>query len=170
MATTFDGRSSGSVNLFISMLTRYPEVTSLHYDPERHVMRFTFLCPKPVAPAAFRALERRIEESVDAYTLLEDIDWRHLRLRHEVMHGLTVVEFERDVESLTLPEISMVIALLKDGLEGGLVVEGEEPAEEEERTQHEEIIETLLDDLRATSEPQRLIAFREEGRVLVFNT
>ncbi|MBX6722516.1 MAG: hypothetical protein IRY92_04630, partial [Dactylosporangium sp.] len=170
MATTFDARSSGSVNLLISMLVRYPEVTSLNYDPATNRMRFTFLSPKELPAEQVAGLAQRVRESVDAYTRLENIEWRHVQLTHEVLEGITVLEFERDVESLTLGEISLVIALLGDELEGGLLAEGpESPVEEEEQTHQEEIIESLLDDLRATSDAQRLIAFREEGRVLVFN-
>lgn len=151
------------------MLLRYPEVSSLHFEPETNLMRFTFLCQGSLPSDEVAELASLLDESLDAYAFLEGVQPRHLSLQHEVVDGVTVLELERDVDSLTPTEISMVISLLRDRLDGKLVAEGPTPGEEEEQTHQDEIIESLLDDLRTTRQVQRLIAFREEGRVLVFN-
>lgn len=151
------------------MLLRYPEVSSLHFEPETNLMRFTFLCQGSLPPEEVEGLASLLEESLDAYAFLEGVEPRHLSLHHEVVDGVTVLELERDVDSLTPTEISMVIALFRERLEGKLVAEGPAPGEDEEQSHQDELIESLLDDLRTSRQVQRLIAFREEGRVLVFN-
>lgn len=152
----------------MTMLMRYPEVASLHYDAEEGLIRFTFLC-RQVEAEELRELEGTIRESLDAFFLLEDLPPGIFALKADSIEDITVLELERDVETLTLREISLLIALVSDRLEGRLLTEMAGPwYEGEDPWQQEEFMESLLDDLRRSKGRQRWIAYREEGRVFVF--
>lgn len=85
--------------------------------------------------------------------------------------SVSIVEISRDVATLTQEEISLIIELARAALGPDLITEGagEEGEFEEELVYQDEMIATMLDDLRESVQQRKLIGFREEGRVLVFN-
>ena len=82
---------------------------------------------------------------------------------------LTMVEIRRDVSTLTQEEISLVIALMRMEFRQQLVVDPGDSLYEDELALQDEMIEQMLEDLRESRSDRRLVAFREEGRVMVFN-
>ena len=161
---------SKSVSLLISILVRYPEVGSLHYDPQEQAMRFTFLLAQALSEADFAQLEQRLAGSLDALSYLESRPPRQFRLERSVLGDhLTMIEMHRDVGSLTQEEISLVITLIRSTFRQELIIDPGDSLYEDELALQDEMIEQMLEDLRDSRSDRRLVAFREEGRVLVFN-
>jgi len=63
----------------------------------------------------------------------------------------------------------MILALAAEAFGKDLVVDRLPDVEHDELAAQEELIEEMLEDLRESPHEPNLIAFREEGRVLVFN-
>ena len=63
----------------------------------------------------------------------------------------------------------MVIELVHMNFNQNLVSEKNDSLMEEDLLMQEELIEHMLENLKISSPEKNLIAFREEGRVLVFN-
>lgn len=161
---------SKSVSLLISILVRYPEVGSLHYDPQEQAMRFTFLLTRALSDEAFVQLEQRITGSLEALSYLEARPPRQLRLERSLLGDhLTMIEIQRDVGSLTQEEISLVISLMRSSFRHELIIDPGDSLYEDELALQDEMIEQMLEDLRGSRSDRRLVAFREEGRVMVFN-
>jgi len=159
----------GHAGLLVSILLRFPEVGSVTFDPERHAMRFTLLVRGRLSAKAYGDLRDLVTDSVTAFGLLQGAEPRLLQLERTTFRGVTAVEFARDVETLSREEIGMLISLLRDRFGDGLVVETDGGLLEEDLLVQEQLIDAALDDLRDARGQQNLIAYREGGRVLVFN-
>lgn len=161
--------SGGTVGLFVSILVRYPEVANITYRRETHSLKLTVLLRSRLpAPEAAR-FQRVLVRSVETYVRLSRRSARLVGADIAARDGVTVVELRRDIDSLTQTELAMLLTLVREFFGANLVVESLPPVELDELTAQEEYIEEMLDDLRDAPQAPNLIAFREEGRVLVFN-
>ncbi len=166
-----DDGTANSVSLLISILVRYPEVATVNFAPEGKVLKFTFMLSKSLPPAQWEAFKKRLSESVDTYAALVHGERPWLAVdRHD--HGeVSLVEISRDIDTLTQEEISLIIELARTELGSSLIAEPstQDGELDEELLLQDEMIENMLEDLRESILQRKLIGFREEGRVFVFN-
>jgi hypothetical protein len=171
------GRTSGSqacdqggtVGLFVSILVRYPEVASVTYRRETRSLRVSLLARSVLTSDCVASLRDRLDKSIRAYARLVGRDVRVFDLAVKTKSGVSVVQWWRDIDSLTQGELSLVLAVARSFLGEKLVVDHLPHIEVEELAVQEELIEEMLENLRDSRQPPNLIAFREEGRVLVYN-
>jgi hypothetical protein len=159
----------GTVSLFVSILVRYPEVASVTYRRESHCLRLSVLVRSGLPEERVAALRERIGKSIQAYVRLVDRETRVFDLAVKARQGVSVVEMWRDIDSLTQNELSLILTVVREFFGDELVVDSLPHVESEDLAVQEELIEEMLDDLRDFRQQPNLIAFREEGRVLVFN-
>jgi len=159
----------GTVGLFVSILVRYPEVASVTYRRETHSLRLTVLVRSVVTCERAAVLRDLVSKSILAYARLVGREVRVFDFAVKTREGVSLVEMWRDIDSLTHSELSMVLALARDFFGDQLVVDQIPHVEVEDLAVQEELIEEMLEDLRDSRQQPNLIAFREEGRVLVFN-
>ncbi|MHB8927715.1 MAG: hypothetical protein ACYC9Q_08675 [Bacillota bacterium] len=162
-------RASNSVSLLISMLVRYPELATINFDPRRQTLKLTFLLTRVLSEEEFRAFQGRLLDSLAAYAWLEGLEAVTTEVGLTRYGEVSVVEVTRDVRSLSQGEVSLTIDVIRGLFTSALVVDRGESVQEEELAAQEELIEQMLEDLRESRSDKNLIAFREEGRVLVFN-
>lgn len=162
-------QANNSVSLLISMLVRYPELATINFDPRRQSLKFTFLLTRVLSEEEFGAFRARLLDSLSAYAWLEGLDVSTTEVGLTKYGDVSVVEVVRDVRSLSQGEVSLTIDLIRGLFASTLVVDRGESVQEDELAAQEELIEQMLEDLRESRSDKNLIAFREEGRVLVFN-
>ncbi len=167
-----DSRSVGrGVGALIASLVRYPELSSLDFQPEAGRVTLSF------------CLRGRLEHSHAAAladSLMEVLLTYHHLLRFplagegvaefttEFVEPLTILRLTRDLASLSPDEVGMVIDLLRDRCGADLLMDPSDFSEDDLLDQ-EETIQAALESL--DKDPgRRLFAVREDGRVLVFNT
>jgi len=164
---------SRGVDLLVSILVRYPELTSINFDAGCGALKFTFLVAGVVGRKEFPDFRRRLLNSLEVLQALEGRTSSLRRVERGCYDDVTVIELTRDVDTLTQEEISLSIELLRETFGDRLVEDGTgESPHEEELDDQDELIGKMLDDVRghrSSSSRSRLIAVREEGRVLVFN-
>lgn len=158
-----------SVGLLISILVRYPEVATINYDPGDHVLKFTFISARILEPDKLHAINENLLNSIEVFNILEGKEIRVSKISHQVCDHLTMVEVHRDVDTLVQEEIALIVELFHQYLEGDLMAEENDNLFEEDLLIQEEIIEHMLQSVKGTAGDKNLFAFREEGRVLVFN-
>ena len=166
---TQERAGSGSAGLLVSILLRFPEVGSVTYDPQHHALRFTMLFRGKLTAQSFGELRELVTESVLALSQLQGVEVRIIDVERTAFKGVTALAVLRDVETLTREEIAMLIALARSRFGDGMVVEAESGLIEEDLLVQEQLIDAALDDLRDARQHQNLIAYREGGRVMVFN-
>ncbi|MDN5325762.1 MAG: hypothetical protein PWP41_458 [Moorella sp. (in: firmicutes)] len=163
------GELSGSIGLLISILVRYPEVGTINYEPRDQVLRFTFMLAQPVAVEQVQEFEKKFRKSLEVYNYLEDREPQVINLHHTWNDQLMSLEVQRDVATLSRDEINLIMTLVREEFGTSLVVENSDEVQEEELIFQEELIDHMLESVKGTASERQLIAFREEGRVMVFN-
>jgi hypothetical protein len=158
-----------SVGLLISILVRYPEVATINFDPEKYLLKFTFIFAQIMSKSELDNLGNKLMDSIAVYNLLEGKDTRFVSLNHQFCSDLTMIEVNRDVDTLTQEEIALIVELFRQYQQGNLVTEENEHFIEEDLIAQEEIIDHMLESIKCSTQDKPLFAFREEGRVIVFN-
>lgn len=160
---------TNSVGLLISILVRYPEVATINFEPDKQILNFTFIISRPLGEVELTGMETILMDSIEVFNALEGRETGMVALKYQVGDQLTLIEVQRDVDTLILEEISLIVNLFRQHLQPSLVTEINEPLFEEDMLIQEEIIDHMLESVREQVEEKYLYAFREEGRVLVFN-
>lgn len=160
---------SDSIGLLISILVRYPEVGTINYDPVDQHLKFTFLLSSVLDETELVNFKNKVINSIETYNILEGKTPIVVKADYNLYENFTMIEVIRDVGTLSQEEISLVIELVYLNYKNQLVTEKNENVVEEDLIMQEELIEHMLENLKLSSPEKNLIAFREEGRVLVFN-
>lgn len=160
---------SDSIGLLISILVRYPEVGTINYDPLKHHLKFTFIFSGVLDEQKMDNFKKMMSISIETYNTLEKRSPSIVEVSYILCESFTMFEVTRDMETLSQEEISMVIELVQESFQQELVTERNDHLLEEDLLMQEELIEHMLENIKNTFPGKNLIAFREEGRVLVFN-
>lgn len=158
-----------SVGLLISILVRYPEVATINFDPEDQLLKFKFIYSQILAENDLQNIKEKLMNSIEVYNMLEGKETRIVSLSYQVCDNLTMIEVQRDVDTLAQEEINLIVELFHQYLNSNLVTEANEQLIEEDLLAQEEIIEHMLESIKGHTQEKYLFAFREEGRVMVFN-
>ena len=158
---------SDSINLLISMLIRYPEISSICCKPDTKEIKFTFLLDDN--ENNINEFSKLINKCLDTLFYLKKGEVINpFNIKYNTCGKLTVLEIYRKLDNLTSQELNLIISLTQEYFKGSLVVEVEELAKEDQLFQ-EDLIGAMLDNLGQELTTQKFFAFREEGRVMVFN-
>lgn len=172
MAVAYNGKDNdvtGSVGLLISILVCYPEVAAINFDPEKQLLRFTFIYAKVLEDKELNLIKRKLLQSVEVYNMLEGKENSVVFLNSQVCGHLTFIEVQRDVKTLIREEITLIMELFRQFFSDDLVTEGDGHFIEEDIIAQEEMIGHMLERMKGTSQEKYLFAFREQGKVLVFD-
>jgi len=155
--------------LLISILMLYPEVAAINFDPGKQLLRFTFIYSKVLVDSELDSLKAKLMEGIEVFNLLECKKTRVVAVQSQICDNLTIIEVQRDVDTLVQGEINLIVELFRQCLNDNLVIEVNEHFFEEDLIAQEEIIGRMLESMKGRSQDRYLYAFREEGRVLVFD-
>ncbi|NPV72209.1 MAG: hypothetical protein HPY89_00140 [Pelotomaculum sp.] len=158
-----------SVGLLISILVRYPEVAMVNFDPDNQLLKFTFMYSRVLEDNEINKIKEELLNSIEVYNLLEGKKTRLVSVGHQIYENLTMIEVQRDVDTLAQEEITLIVEFFNQQVNSCLVTEDSEHFIEEDLLVQEEIIDHMLESIKSTAQDKYLLAFREEGRVLVFN-
>lgn len=153
------------VDLFVAVLVRFPQIGTINYDPEKKTLRLTFLLRQ--AQHDFQDFVRRFESHLALFHNLRQEAFGVASVKKTETGEITAIEVIRDLASLSLSELNLIVELISDFYGEALVQEGPDMAEEDEFEQNV-LIEALLMS-NAWRSLERLTGFRENGRVLVFS-
>lgn len=158
-------REGNHVDLLIAILIRFPEIGTVHYEPEKKTLRLVFLLRN--VNKDFHYFAQHFESHLALFHQLKQENVSVACLKRVENPDLTIIEIVRDLASLSLSELNLVIRLVSDYYGDSLVKEGPNMAQEDEVEQGT-LIESLLISL-SWRDLERLTGFREDGRVLVFS-
>ncbi len=155
-------------SLVVSFLIRYPELSSLRYNPESGVMAFTILLRGEATDQQQAQFESHVNDSLAvcqeysrAISVLGTVS-------HALMDGVTILTYEQQVGLLSIMEIRLFMQLAIDFYQGMFGDEGY-PLPEEELELQERLIEQILKKKDAWREEKPIVAYRDGGKVFVYN-
>ncbi len=164
-----DSSISHVANLLTSILLCYPEIATINLDPKSRIVKFTFYLSNSVSDETLKIFEQHLQQSLNTYYYLEKRDAEVYSLVFHVLDFFTTIEFQRDVQSLSQKEIALITVLLKEEFGSQLVTEEDDELMIDDLTVDKELIGYMLENAKKTSSNTKLIALRDEGKVLVFN-
>ncbi len=160
---------SNSMSLIAFLLVRYPEVGSVRFDPAEKTLQFCFVLDAVIVLEEFEKFHEQLLLSLSSISQLQDKELGSTVITYAEYDNLTFVEVTRDIDFLNQEEISLIIGVVQQFFEGKLLLDQEDIVQDEDVMMQEEMIEHMLEDLKDSHQEKRLIGFREEGRVMVFN-
>jgi hypothetical protein len=173
LAVRYGGKedTNWSDGLLISILVRYPEIATINFDPIEHVLKFAFISSQALKTEQLSAtaIEGKVLDSIEVFNLLEGRKVKMSAISYLDCDQLTIIEVQRDIDTLAQEEISLIVQLIREFLGDNLVTETDEFVFEDDPVLQEEIIEYMLESMKRANGDRHLFAFREEGRVMVFN-
>lgn len=165
-----DDRTSDGVNLLITILMRFPQIGTVHYDPKNRTLRLTFIVQSYLDPNEFVVLQQRTLDCLAAYHRLIASKPSTISVEYQSSVPFSIVSLTRDLASITRGEIGLFITLLTEEFKEHLVMEipvGLDIPDDPGLT--DEWIDSMIDNVRQNKSKKKLTALREDGRVLVFN-
>ncbi len=162
------GSSTRGLGTLIAVMMRYPEISSVQYNVEDSTLSCTFILRRSLEESLFQSLEAQVTEVLETYRVVTRRPLTAIRMTHVVMDQATEIELVRDTETVSIEEVGMAIEILRDVFEQDLMSDSHDLLEEDLMLQ-EENIQAGLEALKR-DDAGRLVALRDEGRVMVFNT
>jgi hypothetical protein len=160
---------SDSIGLLISILVRYPEVGTINFDPQSHELKLTFIVSGKYNEKEIEEFLIILRNSMILYHQLERIKPQVMSIDWQSCDNYTILDLIRDVDTLSHTELSFIIELFETHFNQVLVMESNEQLWEEDLQLQDEIIGHMLESIKNGMPDKKLIAYREEGKVLVFN-
>ena len=171
-ANTSDERGSDGVSLLISILMRFPQIGTIHFESKNRILRLNFMLSRSVPPAEIQEIQKKMAEHIKAY-------------HHVTGRKPTCVKFEckqpyekfcifslfRDLASLSKGELSLIISLVTERFTDSLIIDDQDslPDFMDDPGFPDDFIDSMLENVRFQRSAKNLTAMRENGRVLVFN-
>lgn len=162
------GGSTRGLVALIAVLMRYPEVSSVQYTPESQNLQISLVVRGRLESDQWDELK---EQLIGALVTYRDMTKRPLigiALSHTVVQDMTMLELVRDAQTLSIEEVGILIEMVRDQTELAFISDAHDLLEEDMMVQEE----TIHERLKAVQEEGsgQLVALRDEGRVLIFNT
>lgn len=151
-------------NLLTSILIHYPEIATIKLDPKTRVVKFNLYLKN--LSQKVKLLEKHLQQSLQTYYYLENVEVAVSSFLFQQLEYFTIMEYQRDIMSLSQKEITLIIALLKEEFGASLITDEDDLQLVDDPTLHEELVSYMLENVKANIE---LIALRDEGKVVVYN-
>lgn len=164
-----NGKLCDSIGLLISILVRYPEIGTVKFNPCSQTLRLSFLLSQLIDEKEYQVFADKICTSLETYNMLEGNDRVIIQTALSSFDQISVIEVDRDVHTLSKTEIALIITLIKEFYASRMIIDNNDTLLEEDLLVQEELIDNMLEHLKASHYEKNLIGIREDGRVMVFN-
>lgn len=160
--------ANSGIGLLFSLLTRHAEICSAQYSPDDTLLGMSFLVCRKIAEDEVSALRNRLNYSIDAiWDLLRMPSGAKAELRVEELGEYTRLTMLRDIASLSSEEIALIVGIMEEFFETGLLKDGHE--DEFDALPSDDTINNMIIDVKTSSGEKDIIGFRDEGRIVVFD-
>lgn len=159
-----------SISLLTSLLVRYPELCTINFIPKGNLLKFSFIIKDEIDNKTLKIFSEDLKDCIHTLMYFDNKDKvnpKQLKINKKYETGYTVVEITRDTATLTQKELALTVSLIKDRFES-IVVSDIYNTNEDYLLEQEDYIRYMLENMKFHKKRNKLIAVREEGRVLVF--
>jgi len=158
-----------TANLLISLLIRFPEILSINFDMQQDRCKFTFMLSGKHKREDVVRFRRMFEESLQTYLNLTG-EVFSVKITATLSRKLNLLEITSNTTLLSLEAIQLICGLVNTSFGERLLKDAEcqDHSRDDDLSRHEEIIDYLLSHSAGTKQ-ENLFAFREAGRVYVFD-
>ncbi len=157
------------ISLVTSILVRYPEVLNVEYNPAENEIKLKFLISRQISPQEVSTLKKLLSDSIEVYNKLKKRPVPTAVVSIINFQEFIMIEIIRDLETLVQEEISLIVQTLQQAVGTAIIAENVQHYEEEDLQYQEDMIDSILNNTEWCQEDKTIFAFREEGRVMVYN-
>ncbi|WP_324717851.1 hypothetical protein U7230_06135 [Carboxydochorda subterranea] len=161
---------------FLAMLLeRYHEVLTVRYLARKRLIELTFLADGEIGTGQFMHLRTQLQRAGEAIGALLSIPAGSLRCRRSFVLGYTQLTIQRDLDTLSVEELDVLVGLVRQVLGPRLVVEplasGEGPSGDvaDDEGASPERLAHHLEALKRRRRIHTLIGLRHSGQPLVYD-
>lgn len=159
---------SPATHLLISMLIRYPEVSSVRYEPETQSLFFSFFLQGQLD---LTKQSECIQELTTSFEICADIDRRFPamgKVCFSPLEGLTLVTYQQAINQVKTSEIRLLTTIVQNHFSHQVALDPL-AVEEVDLEMQEDLIDRLLDHRDILTEEKQIVAYRDGGKVFVYN-
>lgn len=158
-----------TANLLISLLIRFPEILSINFDMPNDRCKFTFMLSGKYKREEVLSFRRTCKESLETYINLTGETFS-VKIAVTFSSKLNLLEITSSTTLLSLEAIQLICGLVSNTFGEALLKDAEcqDNSRDDDLSRHEEIIDYLLNH-SVGAKQENLFAFREAGRVYVFD-
>jgi hypothetical protein len=160
--------NSDTVSSIVSLLVRFPEISSLWSHPTDGTLRLTYIVARRLAKPEQHALAAILDDHVRAFVALEGRDVNTIGVRCETDNAVTFVHCTRDSASFTREELLLQIGVLSARYGDALVKNPVEEQDEENAELEDLQVEHAIDAMRDPDQKRSLVGYRDDRRVMVY--
>jgi len=161
--------NSDTVSSIVSLLVRFPEISSVWSHPTDGTLLLTYVVARRLGKSEQRELAEMLDDHIRAFVSLEGRDVRMIKVTCETDSAVTFIHCTRDSASFTREELLLQIGLLGERFGESLVKNPiEEPQDEEMAALEDEQIEHAIDAMRDPAQKRSLVGYRDDKRVMVY--
>lgn len=160
---------SDSVGLLITILVRYPEISKINYEPEKQTIKLTYLIKNNFSEEELSKFFGNLKECILTFNYLQQNKNIFVEIENQINEDYITLDLYRDIDTFTVNELNVIIQLLHSDFPKSVIVDTNEFFYEDELQWQEELITDMLENLKNALPVKKLLAFRDEGKVRVFD-
>lgn len=171
--------SSEGVSFLTALLVRFPEVGSATLTQNGQLLALDFYLTRRLKKGELAEFEEHLRLSWEVFFSLQRVkaietqfrrtDTRRGSFEHSGEEGsqeVDSIQIVRDVDSMTVEELSLLVSLISDRFGRDLAI-NEEMQEEDEEYQ-DDLVHRSLEQVRGLPQEVDLTGFRDDMRVLIY--
>ncbi len=159
------------INMIINLLMRFPEIFTVTYNLSASSYCLSYMVKSKVNQEQFNSLYRQLEENLEAYRYFKKKENDRLSVQKKYYCGYTQLDTVLSEDHLIGEEISLITQFMKEQFGKALISElrpEDVESQEEGPSTWEEMI-SLFSNYKENSSVKNLFAFRDAGKVYVFD-
>lgn len=162
-------KNMDGIRFIVSMMVLFQEISTARIEPNTGMLQMAFELNAIPSEEEFGKRAEFIKESIHTYHSLTGFKDASINIKLEGQSNAGFLRIDRDMDTLTHDEISLICALVHEHFAGQLVME---PLQQEENSEaaYGELLDNMLTAFRDNHVQDRLVGIRESGRVLVFDS
>ncbi len=158
-----------NVDLLIFLLVRFPEIFTIKYNQARKKYTLLFMLQIDIDQERYLRFKDKFLTCLQAYNDLSGSRQSLTRLCKRFLKPWTLLQVTLKKERISFEEVNLISSLVLNEYKNGLVFDcREKNAFDHKAVEQEELIEYLLP-RKKKKEEENLIAFRESGKVYIYD-
>jgi len=163
---------SSPVNILVDLLLRFPEIYTITLNLPSATCSLTYMVRRKLGRGEHPGLEQRIRESLETFFYLNRYKYKakeQIKLSRKQYHDLTQLSIVLSYDFLLGDTISLLTALIRDLFQDDLITE-DRTGSSTRRPVRELVEESApVPEALARCRSSRLVAFRDAGKVYIFD-
>lgn len=155
------------------LLRRYSAIIAVRCLAPDRLIEFTFVAEGRIGAGEFMRLRTLMGQGLEALAALTGQKAGRFRIRRTFFEGYTQLIMQRDLDTLSVQEVAVMVGLVRQVLGPRVVAEatagGLGPVQDDDQDDSPETLRRLLQALKRKRSARVLIGLRHSGQPLVYN-